>query len=40
MNDREMFLTREDVYEKFKDIDKMAKKRFPLVSSLVLAWIS
>jgi hopanoid biosynthesis associated radical SAM protein HpnH len=34
VNDREMFLTREDVYEKFKDIDKMAK-RFPLVSSPV-----
>ena len=31
VNDREMFLTREDVHEKFKDIDKMAK-RFPLVS--------
>jgi hopanoid biosynthesis associated radical SAM protein HpnH len=34
VNDREMFLTREDVHEKFKDIDKMAK-RFPLVSSPV-----
>ena len=34
VNDREIFLTREDVYEKFKDIDKMAK-RFPLVSSPV-----
>ena len=27
-------MTREDIYEKFKDIDKMAK-RFPLVSSPV-----
>jgi hopanoid biosynthesis associated radical SAM protein HpnH len=34
VNDREIFLTREDVHEKFKDIDKMAK-RFPLVSSPV-----
>jgi hopanoid biosynthesis associated radical SAM protein HpnH len=34
VNDREIFLTREDVYEKFKDIGKMAK-RFPLVSSPV-----
>ena len=34
VNDREMFMTREDVHEKFKDIDKMAK-RFPLVSSPV-----
>jgi hopanoid biosynthesis associated radical SAM protein HpnH len=34
VNDREMFLTREDVFEKFKDIDVMAKK-YPLVSSPV-----
>jgi hopanoid biosynthesis associated radical SAM protein HpnH len=34
VNDREIFMTREDVHEKFKDIDKMAK-RFPLVSSPV-----
>jgi hopanoid biosynthesis associated radical SAM protein HpnH len=32
VNQREIFLTRDDVHEKFKDIDKMAK-RFPLVSS-------
>jgi len=32
VNDREIFMTREDVHEKFKDIDKMSK-RFPLVSS-------
>ena len=31
VNDREIFLTREDVHEKFKDIDKLSK-RFPLVS--------
>jgi hypothetical protein len=30
VNDREIFLTRDDVHEKFKDIDKIAK-RFPLV---------
>ncbi len=34
VNDQEIFMTREDVHEKFKDIDKMAK-RFPLVSSPV-----
>jgi hopanoid biosynthesis associated radical SAM protein HpnH len=34
VNDREIFMTRDDVHEKFKDIDKMAK-RFPLVSSPV-----
>lgn len=34
VNDREMFMTREDIFEKFKDVDKMAK-RFPLVSSPV-----
>jgi len=34
VNDREMFMTREDVHEKFQIIDKMAK-RFPLVSSPV-----
>ncbi len=34
VNDREMFLTREDVHEKFARIDEMAK-RFPLVSSPV-----
>jgi hopanoid biosynthesis associated radical SAM protein HpnH len=34
VNDREIFMTREDVYEKFKDIDKISK-RFPLVSSPV-----
>ena len=34
VNNREMFLTREDVHEKFKDIDKMSKK-YPLVSSPV-----
>ena len=32
VNQREIFLTRDDVHEKFKDVDKMAK-RFPLVSS-------
>jgi hopanoid biosynthesis associated radical SAM protein HpnH len=32
VNQREIFLTRDDVHEKFKDIDKFAK-RFPLVSS-------
>ena len=32
VNDQEIFMTREDVHEKFKDIDKFAK-RFPLVSS-------
>ncbi len=30
VNDREIFMTRDDIHEKFKDIDKMAK-RFPLV---------
>ena len=30
VNDREIFMTRDDVHEKFKDIDKLAK-RFPLV---------
>ncbi len=34
VNDREMFLTREDTHEKFKIIDKMAK-RFPVVASPV-----
>jgi hopanoid biosynthesis associated radical SAM protein HpnH len=34
VNDQEIFMTREDIYEKFKDIDKLAK-RFPLVSSPV-----
>jgi hopanoid biosynthesis associated radical SAM protein HpnH len=34
VNDREIFMTRDDVHEKFKDIDKMSK-RFPLVSSPV-----
>ena len=34
MNDQEIFMTREDVFEKFKNIDKFAK-RFPLVSSPV-----
>ncbi len=34
VNDREIFMTREDVYEKFKDIDKFSK-RFPLASSPV-----
>jgi len=34
VNDREIFMTREDVHEKFKDIGKMSK-RFPLVSSPV-----
>lgn len=34
VNDREIFLTREDVYEKFKDIDKMSE-RFPLNSTPV-----
>jgi len=34
VNDQEIFMTREDVHEKFKDIDKMSK-RFPLVSSPV-----
>jgi hopanoid biosynthesis associated radical SAM protein HpnH len=34
VNDREIFMTREDVHEKFKDIDRMVK-RFPLVSTPV-----
>src|SRR5260370_40247449 len=34
VNDREIFMTREAGYEKFKDIDKISK-RFPLVSSPV-----
>jgi hopanoid biosynthesis associated radical SAM protein HpnH len=34
VNEREIFMTRQDVFEKFKDIDKMAR-RFPLVSSPV-----
>src|SRR5579863_3882733 len=34
VNDREIFMTREDVYEKFKNIDKFSK-RFPLASSPV-----
>ncbi len=29
VNDREIFMTREDIHEKFKDIDRLAK-RFPL----------
>ena len=31
VNDREIFMTRDDIHEKFKDIDKLAK-RFPLIS--------
>jgi hopanoid biosynthesis associated radical SAM protein HpnH len=34
VNDREIFMTRDDIHEKFKDIDKLSK-RFPLVSSPV-----
>ena len=34
VNDQELFMTREDVNEKFKDIEKFSK-RFPLVSSPV-----
>jgi hopanoid biosynthesis associated radical SAM protein HpnH len=34
VNDQEIFMTRDDVHEKFKEIDKMSK-RFPLVSSPV-----
>jgi len=34
VNDQELFMTREDVHEKFKDIEKFSK-RFPLVSSPV-----
>ena len=34
VNDREIFLTRDDVNEKFKDIDRLAQ-RFPLNSSPV-----
>lgn len=34
VNDREIFMTREDVHEKFKDIATLSK-RFPLVSSPV-----
>ena len=30
VNDREIFMTRDDIHEKFKDIDKLAE-RFPLV---------
>ena len=32
VNDRDIFMTRDDVYEKFKDIDKLAK-RFPLTTT-------
>ncbi|HZT40115.1 MAG TPA: adenosyl-hopene transferase HpnH [Bryobacteraceae bacterium] len=32
VNDREIFMTREDIYEKFKDIDKMSR-RFPIINS-------
>ena len=38
VNDREMFMTRDDIHEKFKDIDKMAK-RFPLVQLADLSGI-
>jgi hopanoid biosynthesis associated radical SAM protein HpnH len=34
VNDREIFLTRDDIYEKFKDIDVLAKK-YPLNSTPV-----
>jgi len=34
VNDREIFMTREDIHEKFKDIGKLAA-RYPLVSSPV-----
>jgi hopanoid biosynthesis associated radical SAM protein HpnH len=34
VNEREIFMTREDVHEKFKEIDRLSK-RFPLVSSPV-----
>lgn len=32
VNDREIFMTRDDIYEKFKDVDKMSK-RFPIINS-------
>jgi hopanoid biosynthesis associated radical SAM protein HpnH len=32
VNDREIFMTRDDIYEKFRDIDKMSK-RFPIINS-------
>jgi len=32
VNDQEIFMTRDDIYEKFKDIDKM-QKRFPIINS-------
>jgi hopanoid biosynthesis associated radical SAM protein HpnH len=32
VNDREIFMTRDDINEKFKDIDKMSK-RFPIINS-------
>ena len=34
VNDQDLFMTRDDIHEKFKDIEKMSK-RFPLVSSPV-----
>ncbi len=32
VNDREIFMTRDDIYEKFRDIDKMSR-RFPIINS-------
>src|SRR5580704_11165569 len=34
VNDQDLFMTRDDIHEKFKDIDKLAK-RYPVVSSPV-----
>ena len=34
VNDHDLFMTRDDIHEKFKDIDKLAK-RYPVVSSPV-----
>ena len=34
VNDQDLFMTRDDIHEKFKDVDKMSK-RFPLVTSPV-----
>ncbi len=37
VNDREIFMTRDDIHEKFKDIDRMAK-RFPLCGRRRSTW--
>src|SRR5580658_953689 len=34
VNDQDLFMTRDDIHEKFKDLDKLAK-RYPVVSSPV-----